>query len=62
MILAKVYKTSDGAYKRATFENAHSKTHRYYVVRFLDGEKDHAVLSSTRWTDYTWRVAKVKKD
>lgn len=60
MILAKPYLTLTGAQKRAAFENAHSKTHTYSVVRFLDGERDTSQYCASR-KRYTWRIEKTKR-
>jgi hypothetical protein len=38
MILAKAYKTAEGARKRASSETYFSKTHDYHIVRFVDGK------------------------
>ena len=61
MILTQVFKTGDGASKRATFETRHSKTHVFRVIRFIDGRKDDADFSRENWSRYTWRLEKIKR-
>ena len=58
MILRQQFKTMEGAMKRAAFENAHSRTHRFAIVRFHVGAVDLLPLSQQRWPWYHWRVEK----
>jgi hypothetical protein len=65
MILVQVYKTFEGARKRAGFESAHSKTHWFKTVRFLDGKRDDSrTIDNFAWGAglYTWRVEKTKRE
>jgi hypothetical protein len=61
MILRQEFKTGEGARKRATFENAHSRTHTYTVIRYKDGLIDLAAFDRDSHKDYTWRVQKLKR-
>jgi len=58
MLLKQIFKTSEGASKRAAFENAHTTKYRFSVVRLRDGEIDHAPLASGPWEAgaYTWKL------
>jgi hypothetical protein len=66
MILAQVFKTSEGARKRAAFENAHrtpgNRNMRYGVVRFFRNQLDREALQESRYPDYTWRIEKKRRD
>lgn len=58
-LFAQVFKTYDGAAKRAAFENRHKKSGlRYCVVRFRDGVRDEGKLDTSVWQagEYTWRI------
>lgn len=61
MILAQVFKTGEGARKRAAFETAHSKTHTFRAVRFHDGQLDSQPFQAAEIGAYTWRVEKTKR-
>jgi hypothetical protein len=58
MILSQIFKTAEGARKRALFENAHSKSHKYSPVRFYRGKIDLEEFKRERFSDYTWRLRK----
>jgi hypothetical protein len=60
VILKQTFKTLAGAQKRAAFETAHSKSHRYVPVRCtVDGEVDPYVMERDR--DYVWRLERRAK-
>lgn len=60
MILAQVFKTGEGATKRAAFETAHcGGKYRYRAVRFYDSRRDGEAFDSLRWKLYTWRLERV---
>lgn len=62
MMLSKAYKTLAGAQKRASFENAYSKTHTYTAVRHLDHVIDTKPYDiNIKSGRYTWRLEKLKR-
>ena len=62
MILNKVFKTLNGAQKRAAFENAHcGGKYHYSVVRFFKGELDTEPVAVFGWGYYTWRLERKNK-
>jgi hypothetical protein len=61
VLLKQEFKTFAGACKRAAFENAHSKTHHYAVVRQLYGCTDTGPIDKTRLPDYRWRLERTKR-
>jgi hypothetical protein len=65
MILAKKYKTHEGAAKKAAFENAHptpgNANFHYSVVRFIDGKPDTALFDKAKAGRYHWQIGKDKK-
>jgi hypothetical protein len=56
MLLKQEFKTHEGAMKRARFENVHSGTCSYNVVRCVDGVPDAQPFDRERWAAYTWRL------
>jgi hypothetical protein len=57
MLLTQIFKTIDGAHKRARFENAHCNgRYNYQTVRCIDGKPDPEPFSRERFADYTWRL------
>jgi len=57
MILKQVFKTAEGARKRAAFENAHCNgKYLYTTVRFFNGKPDTDPIVGYRWRDYTWKL------
>lgn len=65
MILAQVFKTSEGAQKRARFEAAHcGGKYRYSIVRFYNDQLDHAPFDAVRFEhgEYTWRLDRTRKE
>ena len=62
MILKQIFKTFEGARKRAMFENAHCNgKYHYRVIRFFEGKPDTDPVTGTRWKKYTWRLERVTK-
>lgn len=61
MILKQIFRTYEGARKRTNFENAHSDTHVFFMVRFLNDKEDLNAFDSTLFKNYTWRIRKEKK-
>ena len=62
MILKKVYKTLNGAQKRAAFENAHcGGRYHYSVVRFIGDRVDPDQVNVFYWGKYTWRLKRETK-
>jgi hypothetical protein len=60
MLLKQIFKTFEGAQKRAAFENALSKTHRFDIQKcHPDGEPDPYPHSPER--RYCWRIIKTKR-
>lgn len=66
-LLAQVFKTSEGANKRAAFENAHHPARRmsdgkqayiFKVERWVDGQPDDGPVNGQLWHQkrYTWRI------
>jgi hypothetical protein len=70
MLLAQIFKTSEGARKRAAFENAHLSNRAqasrlaYFVVRFLDGKRDYAPYSPAASSSgrYHWQLERRKRE
>lgn len=57
MLLNQVFKTAEGAHKRAAFENAHCNGRYWYsTVRCLDGAVDTTFPDQAKWSRYTWRI------
>ena len=62
MILNKVFKTLNGAQKRAAFENAHcGGKYHYSVVRFYKDQPDTEPVNVLGWGYYTWRLERKNK-
>jgi hypothetical protein len=64
MILAQVFKTPEGAMKRARFENAHcNRKYTFETVRCLNEQPDPAPFSadSLRRREYTWRIERTHR-
>jgi len=64
MILRQVFKTHDGALRRATFENVHCHgKYTFVVVRFLNGslKQDFEPFSENRYRNgqYHWRIERL---
>jgi hypothetical protein len=67
MLYRQIFKTLDGATKRAAFERAHAKdgergnvNFRFFVVRCIDGKPDHQAFN--RATVYNYRIEKTLAD
>ncbi len=56
MLLTQEFKTSEGARKRASFENAHTKTFTYKVIRCRVGQRDVRPFNPDDFHQYTWRL------
>lgn len=59
MIYKQVFKTSDGAAKKARFLSAHNRNKAawYFAdVRFRDGVRDESAFDAAAWRRYTWRI------
>jgi hypothetical protein len=57
MLLVQIFKTLEGAQKRAAFENAHSAMHRFRVVRcHPSGAVDTGAFACAGF--YVWRSEK----
>ena len=62
MILKKVFKTLNGAQRRAAFENAHCEgKYHYDVVRFVGDKPDIEHVHVLNWHKYTWRLERTTK-
>lgn len=63
MILAQVFKTAEGADKRARFENSlkANAAWQWAAIRFYKGERDREAFSRERWADYTWQLEKLRR-
>jgi len=69
-LLVQIFKTLEGARKRAAFENAHLTNRAqasrlaYFVVRFLDGKRDYEPYSSaaSSASRYHWQLEKRKRE
>lgn len=60
--LAQVFKSYDGAQKRAKFENAHCDGKYIYTpIRFRCGEVDGEPMVQERWLEYTWRLLRTNR-
>lgn len=60
MILKQVFKTYDGAHKRAAFETAHNRAGwRYGVVRFYNGVEATGFATPEQWKGSTWRLRRM---
>jgi hypothetical protein len=61
--MAQVFKTAEGARKRAAFENAHTKQWHYAVERWLDGQPDNEPVNGWVWhrKRYTWRLRRTRR-
>lgn len=67
MLYQQIFKTYDGATKRAAFERAHVKdgqrgnvNYRFFVVRCVDGKPDGAMFD--RRVKYNYRIEKTLRD
>ena len=60
MLLKQVFKTYEGARKRAAFENAHRVNFRFFVVRCRDGKPDGAAFD--RAVKYDYRIERTLSD
>jgi hypothetical protein len=60
MLLAQVFKTREGADKRAMFETAHSNF-LYASVRCIgpDSAPDSAPFDAKKFKHYTWRIERL---
>ena len=56
MLLKQIFRTYEGALKRATFENAHSTKWAYRVLRFYNNKLDTEPFHVSKWGAYTWCV------
>jgi hypothetical protein len=63
MLLTQVFKTAEGADKRARFETAHSGRHTFRAVRCIRGEPDAETFDRDRFIreEYTWRLARTPR-
>lgn len=64
MMLKQVFRTQQGAMRRAMFETAHCDArYRYDAVRFLDGERDMGVFDEANYQQarYTWRLERTSR-
>lgn len=61
MLLAQTFKTLEGAQRRAAFENAHSKTQMYVVVRCIGGVVDTDAFDKAKFARYEWRINRTKR-
>ena len=62
MILKKVFKTPEGAHKRAAFENAHCNgKYHYRSIRFIGDKPDTEPVNVFNWGKYHWRLERTTK-
>lgn len=62
MILKKIFKTLNGAQKRAAFENAHcGGKYHYNVIRFVGDKPDTEHVHVFNWHKYHWRLERTTK-
>lgn len=62
VIKVQVFKTLEGAQKRARFENAHCGGRYYFTpIRYLGDKPDNELLQKDRWSSYTWRLSRTLK-
>lgn len=63
MLLTQVFKTREGAEKRARFETAHSHAHRYQAVRCVNNLPDGLPFDAGRFCagDYSWRLERTHR-
>lgn len=67
MLYRQIFKTHEGASKRAQFERAHVKdgqrgnvNYRFFVVRCINGKPDHNAFDSKQI--YNYRIEKTLSD
>jgi hypothetical protein len=67
MLYQQIFKTHDGARKRAAFERFHAKdgqrgnvNYRFFVVRCVDGRPDHEAFNRAK--TYNYRIEKTLSD
>jgi len=62
MILKQVFKTAEGARKRAALENARCNGKYIFTpVRFFNDLRDIDLFVDYRWSKYTWRLKRKTK-